>query len=135
MVTGKGLNTLIEAFGLVVDNWRTSDYPALILAGDGPSSDQLKVLAKKYAGYIRLIGFVSPSKLPSLYDMCDVFILPSLFDPWGLVVNEAMNAGKPVVTSDKVGASADLIQEGKNGAVFKAGDSQDLSIISFYLFY
>jgi glycosyltransferase involved in cell wall biosynthesis len=71
---------------------------------------------------IRFIGFRNQSELPGLYDLCDVFVLPSEREPWGLVVNEAMNAGKPVVVSDRVGAGPDLVEEGVNGFVYPAGD-------------
>jgi glycosyltransferase involved in cell wall biosynthesis len=51
-----------------------------------------------------------------------VFVLPSAHEPWGLVVNEAMNAAKPVVVSDQVGCAPDLVRDGVNGFVFPAGD-------------
>ncbi len=54
---------------------------------------------------------------------------PSLFEPWGLVVNEVMNAGRPVIVSDQVGCAADLVQSGVNGEVFKAGCVEQLSEI------
>ena len=71
-------------------------------------------------------GFRNQTELPALYDLCDVFVLPSVFEPWGLVVNEVMNAGKPVIVSDQVGAGADLVKPGVNGGIFKAGDADDL---------
>jgi glycosyltransferase involved in cell wall biosynthesis len=49
-----------------------------------------------------------------------------VFEPWGLVVNEVMNAGKPVIVSDQVGSGADLVKLGTNGDVFSAGDVEDL---------
>jgi glycosyltransferase involved in cell wall biosynthesis len=48
--------------------------------------------------------------------------LPSVFEPWGLVINEGMNAGRAVVVSDQVGCGPDLVRPGENGAVFPAGD-------------
>jgi glycosyltransferase involved in cell wall biosynthesis len=71
---------------------------------------------------IRFIGFRNQSELPSLYELCDVFVLPSEHEPWGLVVNEAMNAGRPVVVSDRVGAGPDLIENGVNGFVYPSRD-------------
>jgi glycosyltransferase involved in cell wall biosynthesis len=52
--------------------------------------------------------------------LCDVFVLPSIHEPWGLVVNEAMNAGKAIVVSDQVGCQPDLVEDGDNGVVFPA---------------
>jgi glycosyltransferase involved in cell wall biosynthesis len=60
------------------------------------------------------------------YDLCDVFVIPSTFEPWGLVVNEVMNAGKPILASDQVGSAADLVSE-DNGGIFKALDAADLA--------
>ena len=71
---------------------------------------------------VRFLGFRNQSELPALYDLCDVFALPSRFEPWGLVVNEAMNAGRPVIVSDRVGAAADLVEDGVNGFVYPSGD-------------
>src|SRR5208283_4761924 len=71
---------------------------------------------------IRFIGFRNQSELPAMYDLCDVFVLPSEREPWGLVINEVMNAGKPVIVSDRVGAGPDLVEDGVNGFVFPARD-------------
>ena len=51
-----------------------------------------------------------------------MLVLPSVFEPWGLVINEAMNAGRAVVVSDQVGCGPDLVRSGENGYVFPAGD-------------
>ena len=56
-----------------------------------------------------------------------MFVLPSLMEPWGLVINEVMNAGRAVIVSDQVGAAADLVRDGDNGFVFPAGDADALS--------
>jgi glycosyltransferase involved in cell wall biosynthesis len=71
---------------------------------------------------IKFLGFKNQTELPRYYDLCDVLVLPSVFEPWGLVINEVMNAGRAVVVSDQVGCGPDLVKRGKNGYVFKAGD-------------
>ena len=71
---------------------------------------------------IRMLGFRNQSELPRFYDLCDAFVLPSIHEPWGLVVNEAMNAGKAIVVSDQVGCQPDLVTDGDNGVVFPARD-------------
>ena len=60
--------------------------------------------------------------------MCDVFVLPSSGpgESWGLAVNEAMASSKPVIVSDKCGCAKDLVENGKNGFIFKAGKSDEL---------
>jgi len=60
--------------------------------------------------------------LSAFYAASDCLVLPSEYEPWGLVVNEAMAAGLPVIVSDKVGCAADLVRSGENGVVYRCGD-------------
>ena len=114
--------TLIKAFEKLEDN----KYH-LVLAGNGSMEEELRRLTKNKPN-IHYLPFQNQSKMPSLYHLCDIFILPSKGpgETWGLVLNEAMAAGKPVIASDKVGAAYNLIREGYNGFIFKNGDSTDL---------
>jgi glycosyltransferase involved in cell wall biosynthesis len=57
--------------------------------------------------------------LPRYFDICSVFVLPSLWEPWGLVINEVMNAGRAVIVSDNVGCGPDLVKNGENGYIFR----------------
>jgi glycosyltransferase involved in cell wall biosynthesis len=95
--------------------------PYLLIVGDGEERQRLEQQA---AGNddVRFLGFRNQTELPRFFDLCDVFVLPSRHEPWGLVVNEAMNAGRPTVVSDDVGCQQDLVREGDTGAVFPAGD-------------
>jgi glycosyltransferase involved in cell wall biosynthesis len=98
------------------------------MVGDGELRPSLEKLAQEAApGLVKFMGFQNQTELPALYDLCDVFVLPSRFEPWGLVVNEVMNAGKPVIVSDQVGSGPDLVMPGRNGGVFRAGDAADLA--------
>lgn len=102
--------------------------PVLLMVGDGELRPSLEKLASEVApGRVKFLGFRNQSELPGLYDLCDMFVLPSTFEPWGLVVNEVMNAGKTVVVSDQVGSGPDLVREGVNGSIFHAGDVMALS--------
>jgi glycosyltransferase involved in cell wall biosynthesis len=76
---------------------------------------------------IRFLGFRNQTELPRFFDLCDVFVLPSRHEPWGLVVNEAMNARRAVVVSDDVGCHEDLVREGETGAIFPVGDIRALA--------
>jgi glycosyltransferase involved in cell wall biosynthesis len=62
-------------------------------------------------------GFQDPSHLPRYYGVADIFVLPSQCEPWGLVVNEAMASGLPVIATGNVGAGRDLIVDGENGCL------------------
>ncbi len=71
-------------------------------------------------------GFVQSSALPDAFAQADVFVLPSRHDGWGLVINEAIAAGMPVITTDCVGAAADLVEDGRNGFVGPADNAETL---------
>jgi glycosyltransferase involved in cell wall biosynthesis len=102
--------------------------PYLLFVGDGPLRGELEQQAGALKGNdVRFLGFRNQSELPAVYDLCDIFVLPSHHEPWGLVINEVMNAGKPVIVSDCVGAAPDLVKHGVNGWVFPHGDVAALS--------
>jgi len=97
--------------------------PYLLLVGDGEERPLLESRVKRLGwSSVKFLGFVNQNLLPRYYDLCDVFVLPSEWEPWGLAVNEAMNAGKAVIVSNHVGARADLVEDGDNGFVVPVGD-------------
>jgi glycosyltransferase involved in cell wall biosynthesis len=77
---------------------------------------------------ITILPFQNQSLMPIIYRLADVFVLPSKGpgETWGLAINEAMACGRAVLVSNKCVAEADLVEDGVNGLVFKAGDEQDL---------
>lgn len=100
----------------------------LLLAGDGELRASLEALAtEKGLGDVKFLGFRNQTELPPLYDLCDVFVLPSSQEPWGLVVNEVMAAGRAVIVSDQVGCARDLVKHGVNGMIFRVGDVDALA--------
>lgn len=95
----------------------------LVLVGTGVLEKELRQRVETDAiPDVIFAGFVNQSELPSVYAASDVFVLPSSNEPWGLVVNEAMCAGLPIVLSDEIGCADDLVETGVNGAKFAAGD-------------
>jgi glycosyltransferase involved in cell wall biosynthesis len=100
--------------------------PYLLIVGDGEERQNLERQAGGNPD-IRFLGFRNQTELPRFFDLCDVFVLPSRHEPWGLVVNEAMNARRPVVVSDDVGCHEDLLREGETGALFPVGDIRALA--------
>ncbi len=118
---------LLRAYEEISPGGREPD-PYLLFVGDGPERQRLETRAASNGwSSIRFLGFKNQTELPRLYDLCDVFVLPSDHEPWGLVVNEVMNAGRPVITTDCVGASMDLITEGVNGFTVPVGDTASLA--------
>jgi glycosyltransferase involved in cell wall biosynthesis len=116
----KNATLLIDAFLSINKN-----DACLVIAGNGTLETPLKL---QYGpnNNIRFIDFQNQYQMPSLYAMCDVFVLPSKSETWGLAVNEAMAGEKPVIISDSCGASYDLVAHGINGFVFKNGDKDSL---------
>lgn len=115
---------LLKAFEIVSQAIQCS----LVFVGDGELRSQLETYAKNnHIQNVFFIGFRNQTELPELYAMADIFVLPSKFEPWGLVVNEAMCFGLPVIVSDKVGAGGDLVKEGSNGYIYEAGKIDMLS--------
>lgn len=95
----------------------------LVIAGSGEMSEELESTAAALGvANVLFPGFVNQRDMPRLLGACDLFALPASGEPWGLVVNEAMCAGLPIVISREIGCSADLLREGVNGFGFAAGD-------------
>jgi glycosyltransferase involved in cell wall biosynthesis len=103
----------------------------LVFAGDGPLRSELVALADALAitDHVRFLGFINQSKLPGVYRAADLFVLPSEYEAFGVVVNEAMLCGCPAVVSDHVGARFDLIQPDETGFVFPVGNIERLTEI------
>ena len=102
--------------------------PYLLMAGDGDLMPQAQAFVRdRKLSSVKLLGFQNQRELAALYDLCDLFVLPSQREAWGLVVNEVMNAGRAVITSDRVCAAADLVHDGHNGHVYRFADVDQLT--------
>ena len=115
-VEQKGLMTLLEAFQeLNQDRWE------LHCIGTGPLKEGLPEIKG-----VKHLGFVQPDDLPAIMREGGVFVLPSTYEPWGVVVHEFAAAGFPMILSDQVGAAEAFLEEGKNGYIFEAGNKEAL---------
>jgi len=110
---------LLEAYCRVI-----AEIPAaLVLLGDGSEHDRLaSVIASRNLRHAFITGFVNQGEIPRYYAAADILVLPSGHEPWGLVLNEGMCFGLPVVASDAVGGAPDLVHPGENGFVYPSGD-------------
>lgn len=114
---------VLEAFARVP---HPSKY--LVLAGDGVLRGEIEAKARELGLSNTLItGFCNQTELPRWYAVADALVLPSGFEPWGLVVNEAMNFSLPIIASDGVGSAPDLVEPGGNGFVYPRGDVDALA--------
>jgi glycosyltransferase involved in cell wall biosynthesis len=119
LIERKGLDVLLRAFERV-------DGSELWIAGDGPLRDAVSRAAAQDAR-IRVLGHVEGQNLAGLYAQVDALVVPSLYEPWGLVVHEGLANGLPTIATDQVGAADDLIDDGANGYVVRAGSPEATS--------
>jgi GT2 family glycosyltransferase/glycosyltransferase involved in cell wall biosynthesis len=129
-VEEKNLDRLLRAYAAYRARAGASAWK-LVLLGDGPlkaaitaQRDELGLPAD-----VLLPGFKQYPELPQYYGLAGAFVLPSLTEPWGLVVNEAMAAGLPVVVSDRCGCASDLVRPGENGFTFDPCDVGQLAAL------
>ncbi|WP_035347483.1 glycosyltransferase family 4 protein [Edaphobacter aggregans] len=115
----KHADHLLEAYRRLIE--RSSAGPYLVIVGDGEARAEL---GRSAAGLedVRFCGFRNQSELPRFFDLATVFVLPARHEPWGLIVNEVMNAARPVIMTDDVGAHPDLVTNGVEGYVYPVGD-------------
>ncbi len=124
MIARKGVDLLIEAFtrvGLAHPKARL-----LLVGREAELPQMMNDLPPDIRNRIDYRGFRSPDELPAFFGEADVFILPSRYDGWGVVVNQALGAGLPILCSDAVGAGYDLVEPEKNGVRFPTGDADAL---------
>lgn len=98
----------------------------LVMVGDGELGNEVRQIAQSAPDRFRVLPFQNQSRMPLVYRLGDLFILPSAYnETWGLAVNEAMACGRPVLVSDKVGCAPELVKPGLTGEIFHADDWSD----------
>jgi len=126
--TRKRCIDLLEAYAQLSPGNGQEPHPYLLIVGDGEERAALEMRARELGwDSIRFLGFRNQSELPRFFDLCSVFVLPSRYEPWGLIVNEVMNAARTVIVSDDVGSCPDLVEDGVTGFVFPAGNVSALA--------
>lgn len=124
LVWEKDHPTLLDAFRQV----RSRHRCVLLMAGDGPERGRIEDLVREHAiPDVILAGQVEQPRMMEAYAAADILVLPSRSETWGLVVNEGMNAGLPVVVSNRVGCSVDLVRDDENGVMFETGNVAQLA--------
>lgn len=103
----------------------------LSLIGGGELENEINKLVEK-DGRITNHGFIQPTELIDVYKSNDVFLMPSRHDGWALVINEAMAAGMPVISTEKVGAVAEYIEHGENGFICQESSQSIQRGIEYY---
>jgi glycosyltransferase involved in cell wall biosynthesis len=124
----KSLIGLIEAFGRF-RRLRPASQTHLVLLGDGPERGALEAKRAELGldNAILMPGFKQYDRLPIYYSLADGFLHVSRNEPWGLVVNEAMAAGLPVIVSKACGCASNLVEDGKNGYLVAHDDLDEIA--------
>ncbi|MBR3615774.1 MAG: glycosyltransferase family 4 protein [Bacteroidaceae bacterium] len=107
---------------MLVETFNKNGKP-LTIAGQGVLEEELKAKANSN---ITFTGFIDNEKLGKLYQAHDVFILPSYYEAWGLVVEEALYWGLPVIVSNKIGSYPDMVEAYKSGEIFQLSNKDGL---------
>lgn len=124
LLKSKGVLELVEAYGSLSDNLRSE--VGLVFAGDGPLRTELESRSRLiFPGAVHFAGFVHRDELASYYALADCLVFPTHSDTWGLVVNEAMACGLPLICSEIAGCAADLVNA--NGLTTPPRDVQQLA--------
>lgn len=120
LVDTKGVDVLADAYRAY--RQQASDPWPLVVAGMGPMDEELKAIDG-----VQLLGFVSPKDLPAVMAEAGCMVLPSRFEPWGVVVQEAAASGQAVICTSTCGAASRLVLDGYNGRVVAPGKPQELT--------
>ncbi|HEV7241801.1 MAG TPA: glycosyltransferase family 4 protein [Thermoanaerobaculia bacterium] len=123
LVARKDPMTLLRA----VARMQHRERAVVVFLGHGELREELEAFARDHQLQVKFAGFVNQADLPKHYAMCDVFVLPSTYEPRGAVINEAMACGLPVVVTDRCGSLGDIVQENDNAFVYPAGDADALA--------
>jgi glycosyltransferase involved in cell wall biosynthesis len=126
IIREKGVFYLLEAYTRLAPDLRSQ--VGMVFVGEGTARNELMKSAPKInPGAVVFPGFVQRDQLPSYYALADALVFPTLSDPWGLVVNEAMACGLPIIATDVAGGTADLVHDRENGYVIPAANVEKLA--------
>ncbi len=117
---GKGYDTLLNAATKL-----PKDIGVYII-GEEATEEFVDMKHRLGLSNVHFIGFKTKNELAEYYRCADIFVLMTISDVWGLVINEAMTYGLPIITTDMCGAGVALIESGKNGYILEVGDSDTL---------
>ncbi len=120
LVREKGIFELLQAYAQLDASVR--EQVGLVFAGDGEQRARLAQQSEGIAGAVHFAGFVHREQLAAYYALAEALILPTYTDTWGLVVNEGMACGLPLVVSDSAGCAPDMVREGWNGLLVPPRD-------------
>lgn len=117
----KGFDVLLNAFAEINDpKW------GLYIIGGKINKEFQKIISEKKIKNVYFLDFMLPAELRRYYEASDIFVLPTRYDPWGLVINEAMAAGLPVITTYACGAGSEMVEHGECGFLYEPEKTDSL---------
>jgi glycosyltransferase involved in cell wall biosynthesis len=126
MIERKGVDLLLLTFDRLIANG--IDARLLLVGREAELPRFMNLVSPATRARVQYEGFQAPERLPRYFAEADVFVLPSRHDGWGVVVNQALATGMPIISSDAVGAGLDYVENGINGVKVKAGDVDALYV-------
>jgi len=131
LIKRKRVDFLLEAYSKL----NLYKMPYLLIVGDGELKTciQKTINNSEFSKFIKIVGFKNQSELPLYYAVADIFVLASVDETWGLVINEAMNFKLAILTSNKVGSAQDLVINGQNGVIIDPYDLKSLTSAIDYM--
>lgn len=125
LIDRKGVDVLLAAFARAASG---NPRLRLRLLGSGPEKARyLSLVPQELSTRVEFMGHVEPAELPAVFAQASIFCLPSRHDGWGVVINEALGAGLPIIVSNSVGAGHDLVRDGHNGIITSTEDVDALA--------
>lgn len=123
----KGFDTLLNAAA------KCREEATFYFVGGTPTEEYLSIVKSNSLDNVHFVPHVSSKELKGYYHAADVLAMPSRGDTWGLVINEAMSNGLPVISSDRCIAGLELVEDGENGLIFSVDDADELAEKILYL--
>lgn len=117
----KGIDILLKAAQKLPEDI------AVVIVGGEPSEEYIALKEQLHLSHIYFLGFKTKDELGELYQAADIFVMPTREDIWGLVINEAMNFGLPILSTNRCVAALELVENNVNGIIVSVDDPDALS--------
>ncbi len=119
-----------KGYDILLKSWAgmPEEYQLLIIGGGDLAKEYVGMIDKMKLRHVHILGFMDKEHIMAYYQACDLFVLPTREDIWGLVINEAMANGLPVVTTDRCIAGLELVEDGENGYIVPVEDAEKLHL-------
>lgn len=125
LIDVKRVDVLVRAFVRLAERLPNWD---LAIAGRGPGEEALKAMVPtSLTSRVHFLGFMQFDRLRAAYHACDALVHPSEYEPWGLIINEALASGMPVIATNVTGAAIDLVRDRVNGLLVRPGCVDELA--------